>query len=457
MTNHQHANPLELSAKDVAKLYADDHWTARGYCIEYTTTKTVLFHPPSNKALCTDAILDDFEGWRESKNISVKTDSYSGFLASLITRVRAEMVKVYGSAYRPIPDRFYTDSSGAPLANTFKPFDPPPPLDTSPPPLLVELFERLCPVPEERQLVIEWTAAMFQRPLERSNWGIIFTGASACGKSSLVSVVKAGHGGNHVNDTVTYTGLHEQFSTVPADYALVALEDQVAPREADTKLKQTMSVKSKMFSIKNEQKQVRRDMYSRFVITSNLRRPIRLDETARRWLAVQWIDHRVDKPESEAFFARLHAWLETPEAAAEIVYFFRNVKIEVYNPNSCPRTPTLEAMIGLSTSVLHGTIQDFVSDGHSFLDGQLHAHVKEEMGDLGTRDKADILKTYLTNEGYHRTRRDIGSWPKREFVWSKKPPGKRTEGLTPEDAAAMVEFLEVNTSKATLSTLKFDG
>jgi hypothetical protein len=165
----------------------------------------------------------------------------------------------------------------------------------------------------------------------------------------------------------------------------------------------------------------------------------------------------VSEADSVAFFERFYVWLATPEAVAQIVHFFNTVKIEVYNPNLCPRTATLEQMIGLSTSVLHSTIQDFVSDGHSFLDGQLHVHVKEEMGDLSTRDKADILKTHLTNEGYHRTRRPIAGWPKREFVWSKKPPGKRTEGLTPEDTAAIVEFLEVNTSKATLSTLKFEG
>jgi hypothetical protein len=32
-------------------------------------------------------------------------------------------------------------------------------------------------------------------------------------------------------------------------------------------------------------------------------------------------------------------------------------------------------------SVLHGTIKDYVEDGHSFLDGQLHILIKEEMGE----------------------------------------------------------------------------
>lgn len=65
-------------------------------------------------------------------------------------------------------------------------------------------------MPEERKLLIEWTA------LERPIWGVILTGNSKCGKSSLVSVIKAGFGGNHVNDGVTYPGLSEKFSTVHA-------------------------------------------------------------------------------------------------------------------------------------------------------------------------------------------------------------------------------------------------
>jgi hypothetical protein len=447
----------ELSPTEACKRYADEHWTARGYCIKYTTTKSVLFHPPSNKSMSTDAILDDFEGWRRDNSIKVKGEQYGAFLASLVARVRSYMVKVYGSAFRPIPDRFYIDSNGAPLANTFKPFDPPPPTDTAPPAMLVELFQRIAPVPEERKLLIEWTAAIFQRPLERPVWGVILTGNSKCGKSSLVSVIKAGLGGNHVNDSVTYTGLWELFSTVWADYALIAVEDQVAPRDADTKMKQAMSLKSKMFSIKNEQEQVSRDMTSRTIVTSNDRRPLRLDPSVRRWLALQFIDHLVSEADSVAFFERLYEWLATPEAAAQIVYYFRNVKIEVYNPNLCPRTPTLEAMIGLSTSVLHGTIKDFIADGHSFVDGQLHLHIKDEMGELGKRDIADIIKTHLVNEGYHRTRRAITCWPKREYVWSKKPPGKRADTLKPDDESDMVDFLVAATPPEKLSALQYEG
>jgi hypothetical protein len=447
----------ELSPTETTKRYALEHWTARGYCIEYTTNKSVLFHPQSNTALSTDVILDEFEEWRQNNKITVKVENYNTFTASLVPRVRSYMVKVYGSGFRPVPDRFYTDSNGAPLANTFKPFDPPTPANTAPPAMLLELFQRIAPVPEEQKLLIEWTAAIFQRPQERPVWGVILTGNSKCGKSSLVSVIKAGLGGNHVNDSVTYTGLWEPFSTVWADYALIALEDQVAPRDADTKMKQAMSLKSKMFSIKGEQKQVSRDMFSRTAITSNDVRPLRFEPTVRRWLALQYIDHPVSEGDSVAFFERFYAWLAIPEAAAQIVYYFRHhVKIEVYNPNLCPRTPTLEAMIGLSTSVLHSTIKDFVADGHSFLDGQLHIHIKDEMGDVGKRDMADIIKGHLVNEGYRRTRRDIKGWPKREYVWWKETPGKRGGDLNPDDEAAMVDFLVANTPPDKLSELQFE-
>lgn len=432
----------QLTPDQTVKRYAAEHWTARGYCIMYTTTKSVLFHPPSNKSLSTDIILDEFHGWLDRNKIEVKTDQPGAFLSSLIARVRSEMTKVYGTAFRPVLDRFYVDSNGAPLANTYKPFNPPPPADTTPPAMLVELFQRIAPVPEERKLLIEWTAAIFQRPLERPIWGVILTGDSKCGKSSLVSIIKAGLGGHHVNDTLSYTDLWKEFSTVWADYQLLALEDQVAPRDADTRMKQPMSVKSKTFSIKNEQEQVRRDMFSRTVVTSNLRRPLRFEPTVRRWLAIQWIDHPVSEADSVAFFERLYEWLATPEAAAQIVHYFRHhVKIEVYNANLCPRTATLDEMIGQSASVMHGVIKDFVADGHAFLDAELREFIKEEMGELPKRDLADLIETYLRNEGYSRDRRPITGVAKRPYVWTKKK-GKRGDPLKPEDEARIAGLLD---------------
>jgi hypothetical protein len=433
---------IQLTPAQVVKRYADEHWTARGYCVMYTTTKSVLFHPPSNKSLSTDILLDEFDDWVHTASVEVVTDQYAAFRASLVARVRSRLVKVYGSSFRPVPDAFYTDSNGAPLANTFKPFNPQTPADTAPPPMLVELFERIAPVPEEQKLLIEWTAAIFQRPLERPVYGVILTGDSKCGKSSLVSVIKAGLGGNHVNDTLSYTDLWKEFSTVWADYLLNAVEDQVAPRDADTRMKQSMSVKSKKFSIKNEQEQVSRDMFSRTIITSNFRRPLRLDPTVRRWLAIQWIDHRVSEADSIDFFERLYSWLAKPEAAAQIVYYFRHhVNIEIYNPNLCPRTPTLDEMIGQSTSVLHGLIKEFVADGHAFLDLELRQYIQEEMGDAPKRDLADLIESYLRNEGYSRDRRPIIGVTKRPFVWTKKT-GKRGAPLKPEDDARMAALLD---------------
>ena len=430
----------QLTPAEAVKRYTNEHWTARGYCVMYTTTKSVLFHPASNKSLSTDILLDEFDDWCDDNLVDVVTDQYAAFRASLVARARSKLVKVYGSSFRPVPDAFYTDSNGAPLANTFKPFNPPTPADTAPPAMLMELFNRIAPVPEEQKLLIEWTAAILQRPLERPIWGVILTGDSKCGKSSLVSVIKAALGGNHVNDTLSYADFWKDFSTVWADYMLNAVEDQVAPRDANTKMKQPMSVKSKKFNIKNEQEAVSRDMFGRTIITSNERRPLRLDPTCRRWLAVQWIDHKVDEADSVAFFDRLYAWLATPDAAAQIVHYFRNVKIEVYNANLCPRTPTLDEMIGQSTSVLHGVIKDFVADGHAFLDIELRDYIQLEMGDAPKRDLADLIESYLRNEGYSRDRRPIAGVTKRPYVWTKKK-GKRGDPLKPEDEARIAGLL----------------
>lgn len=434
-------NNTALSAAKVVERYAREHWTNRGWCIKYTTTKPVMFHPISKQSPSTEILLDEFESWRSTAKIDVVTDNYAAFLGSLATRVRSHLPKVYGSAFRPVPDRFYVDSNDTPLANTYKPFNPPAPANATPPAMLVELFERLAPIPEERQLLTEWIAAIFQRPLERPVWGVILTGDSKCGKSSLVSVVRAGLGGNHVNDSVTYTGLWEGFSTVDADYQLIALEDLIAPRDADTKMKQRMSAKSRMFSIKNEQEQISRDMFSRYMVTSNLKRPLRLDPTVRRWLALQFIDHRVSEAESVEFFERFFAWMATPDAVAQIVHYFRNVAITAYNPNLCPRTATLEEMIGLSTSVLHTTIKDFVSDGHAFLDVELREFITAETGEV-QKGVADLIESYLTNENYQRTRRPITGVTKRPYVWSRKT-GKRGDPLRPEDDARMGELLGV--------------
>jgi hypothetical protein len=122
----------DLSPAQAAERYADEYWTARGYCIEYTSNKSVLFHPASNNTISTDIIQDDFTKWAAINHINVVSDNYGAFLSSLVVRVRPYMRKVYGCGFRPIADRFYVDSNGVPLANTFIPFTPAPQVDTTP-------------------------------------------------------------------------------------------------------------------------------------------------------------------------------------------------------------------------------------------------------------------------------------------------------------------------------------
>lgn len=431
----------KLTPAEAIRRYADEHFTARGLCIRYSTTKSNVFDPIKNKSLSNDIILDQFESWCDRNHVEVEVENYGAFLGSLVARVRARMNQVYGSGFCMIPERFYTDSSGAPLANMFIPYNPPPPVDPTPPPMLLELLERIAPIEAERRLLVEWSAAMLQRPRERPIWGVILTGDSKCGKSSWIAVLKAALGGNHVHDDVKYPDLWDHFvSCIWAQYAVLAVEDQIAPRDADTKMKQRMSNKTGMFNIKNEQEQVRLDLSSRVIVTSNKRTPLRLDSTVRRWLAVQWIDHKESEAESVDFFERFYQWLTTPEAPAQIVHYLCNLKLEVYNPNLCPSTPTLQEMIGQSVPVMDRVIADYVAPGHAFLEQELLEFIEMEMQGLPKREIADRIADALDTHGYKKARRDIAGVKKRPWVWVKQT-GKRSEGFSPEDEARMARLL----------------
>jgi hypothetical protein len=98
-------------------------------------------------------------------------------------------------------------------------------------------------------------------------------------------------------------------------------------------------------------------------------------------------------------------------------------------------------MIGQSTSVLHGVIKDFVADGHAFLDLELSGYIQQETGDKPKRDLADLIGSYLRNEGYSRDRRPIAGVTKRPYVWTKKQ-GKRGGPLKPEDEARIAGLLD---------------
>jgi hypothetical protein len=448
--------PSRYTAPKVAVERYADYLKSLTLCMDYSVNPPSLFFANTRKNASVETIAAKFPEWAAKNKVWI--EDYQTFRDKLTGKVKARLPHVFGAAFKPVAEGFFEAHEGIMMANTFVPFLPPP---APPAPAeLMEYFERLFPNDDDRKYILQFFGHAFQFPLVRTTHAPLITGEQGNGKSTLPTMLRKAMGGKHVFDDNSYSSAFTQFSSILPDNMFVVFDDAKADRHTHGRLKVEITRKQQSVNVKFQQHPEERNVYTRVLVLSNSRTPMVMDN-CRRFYATEFVTHtnkhnpEGTKANTDAFFDRFFEWLDKPESAAQLRQFFLSVNLEGFNPFSIPQTPTLLAMIGLSTTVLHSTIKDYVEDGHSFLDGQLHVLIKEEMGEHPKRDTLDIIKSHLVNEGYHRTRRPFTGWPKKEYVWSKKPPGKRSDALKPEDEAAMVGFLVAHSSPAKLSELEF--
>ena len=396
-----------LSSLEVMKLYAA-HLRSQSWCIDSSGATVMALHASSGYPANLDHFKNTFAAWAKSSGNYVDSDNYQGFLTSLRFALPTMLDSILGSTMRPTPEPFIT-VNGATFANTYVPYKPPRPLNCTAP-LAEELLDRLFPIESEREWVLQHLAHTVQRPLDRPQHGLLITGAPATCKSSLMRLVSLAMNGKHFYSSNGYTQALQKHSEVLPNNLVVVFDDATATTDTYEKLKDTITRKVQSVELKGSQKLVTREVYSRVVVISNSRRPLRLVDD-RRFFAPAYCEHETSKEDSEEFGSRLADWLTEDGTPAILHHWLMGVDLTGFKVSGCPRTETLIQMEGASTPALERHIKGFIESRTAADELSPVFHEKaiaEYVNDAGLkRISTDEIAYKLVSMGYeHKRRRD---------------------------------------------------
>ena len=420
--------PSILPETDVIRLYAA-HLEEQSWCIDVSKHPIEAFHADSNQTKVIDDFMWDFPKWSSMSRIRVAEEAYTGFLHTLADRLVPRMHRVVGSAFKPVPEKFF-ERNGAKFANTYVPFNPEVPEKFEMPSILEQYLGRVFMSDQDRKYVTEWCADIIQNPSRRPMWSVVLTGAQGSGKSSIYRLVSAALGYRHTWEHNEYTPAFKQHSEVLPDNLLVSFDDAKPSRDTYQKLKQAITRTSMWVELKFVQKIVLRDVYARIMICSNSLCPMPgIDQGDRRLYVVEPSQHRESPEETAAFFVGFNAWLQQSTTPAILYHWLKTIDLADFVHGSTIKTETHAKMVGLSTSVLETLLAEYVEDGPIFHNVTLLNYLSES----GCRyPKADDIKMLMAALNYEHKRRKVeGCGERQHSLW--QPIAVRSRSLDPDE------------------------
>ncbi|MDO9419962.1 MAG: DUF5906 domain-containing protein [Herminiimonas sp.] len=427
----------ELSAKEATKRYAK-HLENESYCHDYSKISVMALKSKGNQEVNPQFFVDCFPKWASTEGIKVAQSEYPEFIEKLPNELRKRLPQIFGSAMKPTIEKFFVNSAGVKLSNTFIPFTPD--FVSIPPPILGEYFQRVCMNENDRKFVPMFLADIIQNPCIRPQSALVVTGAPGTGKSSLYRLVELALGHNHTYSKNSYTDAFKPFSEVFCNNLLAAFDDCDAnDRNAYMKLKDGITRKSMSVEIKGQQNLVSRDVYCRIMIFSNLPEAgLVIEEGDRRLYCTERSDHLVNEAESKEFFTRFVKFLEHPDTPAILYHYFLSIDLTDFKRGEHVSTPTHKAMIENSTSVLYQSIKEYTDEKPIFVEGMLNDSLISSGVKFPNPDK---VKAALSALGYERKRRVVeGCNPSKIYVLQPRSIQK-ARALTDKEALAIAKHI----------------
>ncbi|MBQ5939864.1 primase-helicase family protein [Massilia sp. AB1] len=401
----------------------------------------------------------EFGPWSKGQaSRRVPEADFSAFTGSLETAIRGGLTRVCGISFKPIVSRSFADSKGDILLNTYLPYAPERPANYAECKLILDayaarLFHQNS---EDGKHVLQFCGDVIQNPARRPQWGMIIRGYSGTGKSSLINLLRVAQGGRYVWSEADYTPAFKQFSEVLPNNMVVVFDDATAGKHTAEDLKLAITRDTANVEIKGVQAVIEREVYSRVFIINNRHRPLVLPADDRRFYVTEYLDHLHDLAESEAYYEGFTAFWKNPENAAAIHWWFRDIDLDGFKPNSCVKTEARKQLIAMSTSNADLLIAEFVGGNevsHIDAHGETQAetlpiraafHINQLTAFLranGIADmQTDMIRRKLTEAGYEEKRRVVlgCNAGKQIDLWQKIVPGqRRAPSLTPVEQAAI--------------------
>lgn len=243
--------------------------------------------------------------------------------------------------------------------------------------LLDAFFSRLFPIAEEREIVLNWISHLIQKPHEKPSFHLLLTGEQGTGKGTLCNSLIAPLISNQLVSINNYSQLTGRFSDVLADNLLVVLDDcRRGSHNTTTQLKSLLTERRVFVERKGLQGKMV-NTYSRFILNSNDKLPIPIEHNDRRWFVTQYMNHVVDRKETQVFISSFIKWLD---ANIDCVYwYFMNRDINAFNANDCLNTATKLALQEKSTPSITEYIQDYIASVWPYFSkAEINSYLKQQ-------------------------------------------------------------------------------
>lgn len=302
--------------------------------------------------------------------------------------ITASIDKIIGFYFKPNAPRLLDVGLGANRLNTYQEYKPE--TNNSDCPLFIQMLERMFPDDNERHTLTQWIAHMIQFPQERPTWAVLLTSDEGTGKGVLFNKIISPLVKNQTTQCSKYQQFLGDHSTALADTLFVMLDDTKSHNDSViTELKSKISEPTILLNRKFEQPYTQ-NVYSRVLLASNERRPIKLGKNdTRRWFAPAYIVHPVSRAETQAFFDKVLDWLALDCTAVDKIYnYLNNYTLEGFNSGLVQATETLEMMVEVSESTREGEVRDWCNQHKVFKLEDLTTHFNEF---------PDLAKSYALN------------------------------------------------------------
>lgn len=398
----------------------------------------------------------DFKPWANGHtDRRIPADEYAPFMAGLETKIRGGLPRVCGISFKPVNTRSFMDSKGDVLLNTYIEYAPERPANYAECKVILDahadrLFHQSV---QDRNHVLQVCGDTIQNPARRTQHGIVMRGSPGTGKSSLIELLKVAQGGRYVWSENDYAPAFKQFSEVFANHTVVAFDDATAGKNTPEDLKLAVTRATVNVEIKGVQAVIERDVFARIFVLSNKHRPFLLPADDRRFYVTEYIEHLHDLADSEAYYEGFTAFWKDAANAAGIHWWFRDIDLDDFKPNSCVKTAARKQLIAMSTSSADSAISEFLGGTEiSYIDSDgitqiemppvqtvfIEKQVTEYLAHRRIPDMPlDMLRKKLGESGYKEARRIVGkcNGGKQIDVWQQI--AKRSQTLTIDQVATI--------------------
>ena len=187
-----------------------------------------------------------------------------------------------------------------------------------------EYMERLFPIEAERKFIIRWLARTVNQPAYKIRVAPVLRGGQGNGKSFLIDVLLSQLAGKHNVLNTSLGRITGQFNAAIATCTVCCLDETYSHKKSSAdKLKKLIT--DEYVSITEKHVDGRQAaIYANFVIISNSKYPIHIEEDDRRYYVPKFIEHKCSAQETASFIKGFLGWLNAG-GLAELYCYLKQV------------------------------------------------------------------------------------------------------------------------------------